>query len=92
MYALVDTVAKTYTACTPVLARDRPLDLGLLVGTLPGGWYLRGRLAGEPPGVYGHIATGMAELESSPLLDQERPLVEFYRRRDRIDLWAPISV
>jgi hypothetical protein len=33
MYALVDTAAQTYTACTPVLERDRPRDLDLVVGT-----------------------------------------------------------
>jgi predicted dehydrogenase len=39
-----------------------------------------------------HIAAGMAELECTPLLDGGRPLVEFYRRRGRIDLWVPMAV
>jgi hypothetical protein len=90
MFALVDTDANSYTVCTPVKDGDDPDSLGLQVGTLPGGWFLRGRIIGEPPQVYEHIADGMAELEAMMPADPTRPLVEFYRRRDEIDLWLPI--
>jgi hypothetical protein len=90
MFALIDTDANSYTVCTPVKEGDDPDGLGLLVGTLRGGCYLRGRIVGEPPQVYGHIADGMAELEARMPADPTRPLVEFYRRRDEIDLWLPI--
>jgi hypothetical protein len=33
----------------------------------------------------------MAELEAMVVADPTRPLVEFYRRRDEIDLWLPIQ-
>ena len=46
MFALIDTDANCYTVCTPVKDGDDPGSLGLQVGTLPGGWYLRGRLVG----------------------------------------------
>jgi hypothetical protein len=91
MFALIDTAAHSYTVCTPVKDDDDPDRLGLQVGTLPGGWYLRGRIVGEPPQVYEHIADGMAELEAMMPADPTRPLVEFYRRRDEIDLWLPIQ-
>ena len=91
MFALIDTDANCYTVCTPVKDGDDPGSLGLQVGTLPGGWYLRGRLVGEPPEVYEHIADGMAELEAMVVADPTRPLVEFYRRRNEIDLWLPIQ-
>jgi hypothetical protein len=90
MFALIDTAANSYTVCTPVKDGDDPDSLGLQVGTLPGGWFLRGRIIGEPPQVYEHIAYGMAELEAMMPADPTRPLVEFYRRRDEIDLWLPI--
>ena len=48
MYASVDAAAGTYTTCTPVRYGDDPQALGLEVGVLPGGDYLRGRLVGEP--------------------------------------------
>jgi hypothetical protein len=65
MYALMDTAQNSYTVATPVRDGDDPDRLGLQVGTLPGGWYLRGRIVGEPPRVYKHIADGMSELEAT---------------------------
>ena len=91
MYARVDTDAGTYTTCTPVRDGDDAVAVGLSVGTLPGGRYLRGRLVGEPPGVYALIAPGMDELLAVAPRDPTRPLVEFYRRRDEIDLWVPVT-
>jgi hypothetical protein len=32
----------------------------------------------------------MAELRAMAQVDEVRPLVEFYRRRDQIELWVPI--
>ena len=90
MYALIDEHLGTYTVCTPLRDGDQPGDLGLQLGTLPGGWYLRGRMVGEPPGLYQHIADGMGELKSAMPADNTRPLVEFYRRHNEIDLWLPI--
>ncbi|MGP4049890.1 hypothetical protein [Streptomyces sp. 2A115] len=90
IYARIDEQRNTYTVCTPIKENDSPDSLGLSVGTLAGGWYLRGLLVGEPPQVYGLIADGMAELQSMSPADELRPLVEFYRRHDRIELWLPI--
>ena len=90
MYASVNTAAGTYTTCTPVRAGDDPQALGLELGVLPGGDYLRGRLVGEPPAVYEQIGPGMAELERLADRDPSRPLVEFYRRRDQVELWVPV--
>ncbi|QFU89473.1 GyrI-like domain-containing protein [Amycolatopsis sp. YIM 10] len=90
MYARADEREGTYTVCTPVKPEDDPAGLGLRVGTLPGGWYLRGRLVGEPPGLYGRIAPGFDELMAVAEPDEARPLVEFYRRYDQVELWLPI--
>jgi hypothetical protein len=91
MYARVDERRNAYTVCTPVKADDRPDSLGLQRGTLAGGWYLRGRLRGEPPQIYEYIADGMAELMAMMPRDDTRPLIEYYRRRDQIELWLPIQ-
>jgi hypothetical protein len=90
MYALIDTQLQTYSVCTPVKDGDVPERLGLDLGTLPGGSYLRGSLAGEPPQIYERIGEGMQALEATAVRDESRPLVEFYRRRDQIELWVPI--
>lgn len=90
MYGRADVRAGTYTACTPIKEEDRPAELGLATGILPGGWYLRGNLTGEPPGIFEKIGAGMAELEGAGPIDDSRPLVEFYRRYDAIELWVPV--
>lgn len=90
MFARVDERAGTYTVCTPVQPGDE--ELGLTTGVLPGGWYLRGHLIGNPDAVYGRIAGGMAELRQAASVDEGRPLVEFYRRHGHIELWVPMRV
>lgn len=90
MYALIDTAQKTYTVCTPIREGDDPEHFGLAAGVLAGGSYLRGRIVGEPPGVYESIGPGLAELQAIGPVDPGRPLVEFYRRRDQIELWLPL--
>jgi hypothetical protein len=60
------------------------------VGTLPGGAYLR-RLQGEPPGIYEEIASTFDEMAQHAAADASRPSIEFYRRRDVIDLLLPAN-
>lgn len=91
MYARADERLKTYTVCTPIKGDDDPDALGLQTGTLPGGVYLRGRLTGEPPSIYERIMPGIQELRTLVgEMDASRPLIEFYRRHDQIELWVPI--
>lgn len=90
MYAMVDTAADTYATCTPVLDRDDPAALGLRTGLLPGGWYLRGRISGEPPALYDRIGPAMQALRARVTAEPGRPLVEFYRRHDQVELWVPV--
>jgi hypothetical protein len=90
MYARADLRLNTYTVCTPVREGDDPESLGLETGTLPGGAYLRGRMVGEPSAIYALIGSGMNELKAMVQVDTTRPLVEFYRRHDQVELWVPI--
>lgn len=90
MYAYADLKNNTYTACTPVREEDDPERLGLQLSTLPGGTFLRGRLVGEPPQVYERIGPAMTRLQAGAEVDGSRPLVEYYRRHDEIELWVPI--
>jgi hypothetical protein len=91
MYGAADLVVGTYTTCTPIRPDDNPVSLGLEVGELRGGRFRRGRLVGEPPAVYSQIGPAFAELESAGGVDRSRPLVEFYKRRDVIELWLPTA-
>lgn len=91
MYAMVDTRAGTYAACTPVKEGDDPARLGLHTAELPGGWYLRARIIGDPPGVYERIGPAMQALTAlAAPADSCRPLIEYYRRHDEIELWVPV--
>jgi hypothetical protein len=91
MYATADVSLGVYTTCTPIRAADDPSALGLRVGQLPSGRFRRGRLRGEPPGIYALIGAGFEELEATiPAADRRRPLVEYYKRHDEIELWVPV--
>ena len=91
MYAMVDLADASYAACTPVRGDDDPAALGLETGVLPGGWYLRARITGEPPGLYDRIGPAMRALAAAATVDPGRPQVEYYRRHDEIELWVPVS-
>ncbi|HEU5244863.1 MAG TPA: GyrI-like domain-containing protein [Gaiellaceae bacterium] len=88
-YGAFDPVAKDYRACVEVREGDEPVP-GLESGTLPGGRYLRARLRGEPPAVYEQIGSTFQELERQARQDESRPSLEWYRRRDEIDVLLPI--
>lgn len=90
MYAAAALAAGTYTTCTPVRPDDDPAALGLQVADLPGGRFRRGRLRGEPPEVYSLIGVGFEELQSGCVMDAGRPLIEFYKRHDEIELLVPV--
>ena len=70
---------------------DDPVELGLEVGTIPGGRYARVRHNGDPPAVYELIAPTFRRLAAHPDRDPSRPEIEFYRRHDVIDLLLPIT-
>lgn len=88
-YGAFDPVADDYRACVEVREGDKLVE-GLESGTLPGGRYLRARLRGEPPAVYERIGPTVDELERARTPDKSRPLLEWYRRLDEIDVLLPI--
>ena len=91
-YGTFDPRTKEYRVCVQVKEGDDPTSLGLELGVIPGGTYLRERLRGEPPAIYQQIAPTFQKLvkrAASP--DQSRPSIEFYRERDEIDLLLPVA-
>ena len=81
---------KEYRVCVQLKEGDEPDALGLEVGTLPGGRYLRARLRGEPPALYERIAPTFQALLQTATGDETRPSIKFYRRHDEIDLLLPV--
>ena len=72
-----------YVVCVQLREDDDPQALGLEVGSLPGGRYALQRLMGEPPDVYDLIGPTFERLSQRPDRDRTRPVIEFYRRRNR---------
>lgn len=58
-------------------------------GSIPGGTYLRARLRGEPDDTTPRISETFAAMAAAATSDL-RSGVEFYRRRDEVDLLFPI--
>jgi hypothetical protein len=81
-----------YRVCVQMREGDDPAAFGLELGALPGGRYLRARLRGEPPDVYDRIGPTFQALARSATSDDSRPSLEFYRRRDEIDLLLPVAL
>ena len=80
-----------YRACVVTKEGDDARALGLEEGALPGGRYLRARLQGEPPALYGRIGPTFEVLVRQAAPDETRPSLEFYRRHDEIELLLPVS-
>ena len=85
-YGAFDPVTATYSVCAVL----HPGEFGAERGTLPGGRYACVRLHGEPPGVYEEIGPTAERLAQRPDADHARPTLEYYRRRDLIDVLVPI--
>lgn len=89
-YGLVDAVRGEYLVSTRISSADPPDRFGLEVGELAAGTYLRIRLHGVPPALYDEIPDGFVRLHDYAPADPERHDVEFYRRRDEVELWMPV--
>ncbi|MFD1048675.1 hypothetical protein ACFQ1S_25665 [Kibdelosporangium lantanae] len=90
-YGVFDENAVEYHVCAEIRPDDPADRFGLEVGELAGGAYARMVLKGDPPEVYGGIGPGFEALRSTVERDRGRHDVEFYRRRDEIELWVPVS-
>ena len=89
-YGAFDPVSSTYSVCAVPRPDDDPATFGAEPGTLPGGRYACMRLQGEPPAVYDQIGPTAERLAQRPDADHARPTLEYYRRRDVIDILVPI--
>lgn len=89
-YGALDPATGDYLVCVQAEEDDDAEALGLERGVLPGGRYARAILEGEPPGVYDEIGPAFRRLAQRPDTDPSRPSIEFYRRRDRIEILEPV--
>jgi hypothetical protein len=90
-YGVFDPTTSEYRVCVQWQDGDDAEALGLEDGSLPGGRYARERLEGEPPDIYRLIKPTFEQLAQRPDRDPSRPDIEYYRRRDVIDLLLPVA-
>jgi hypothetical protein len=81
----------SYRASAEIREGDIPDVLGLDRSVVPGGTYLSVRLRGEPPQLYARIPDAFGRLQAVAARDGTRPCIEWYRRRDEVDLLMPVA-
>lgn len=90
MMGLVYSHERVYRLSSVRLDRDGSIPLGLDETVIPGGRYLRLRLRGDAPAIYGSIADVFEVLFQRADHDPLRPHMEYYRREGEVDCLVPI--
>jgi DNA gyrase inhibitor GyrI len=90
-YGISNPAAGTYRACVALREGDRAEALGLKECVLEGGSYLRMRLKEEPPTLHERIMAVFEELQEVYRRDRGRPRLEYYRRRNEVDVLMPVA-
>jgi DNA gyrase inhibitor GyrI len=86
LFGYWDPSSMEYRACYAEREDDDPR---LERRVLPGGTYQRSRLKGDD--AYERIGPAFDELAKDAPLDDGRPWLEVYRRRDEVDVLVPIK-
>lgn len=91
MFGLDYDNEKVYRVCSKVLEEDEGETFGLNEFTFEGGKYRRLRLKENPPQLYEKIGPAFELLikEYSNEIDWERPLIEYYKSENILDVMVP---
>ena len=79
-----------YHACVERIDTDDPTAMGLEVGSLAGGLYVRRRLDDWPSKI-SRLPQIVGELIAANSHDTSRPTLEYYRSRTELDVLLPVS-
>lgn len=90
MMAVVFPEQGVYRLATAMRDDDDPDALGLEMGALPGGEYLRLILVDEPQRVYRNIGPAFDELHYLGDRDAARPSIEVYARSGEVHCLLPV--
>jgi hypothetical protein len=90
-YRMLDE-GEEYYACVERLPGEDPTTLGLEVGTIPGGKYVRRRVWDwESVVAAGRMKEISEEFARGYSLDTERPSIEFYRSMKELHILLPLA-
>jgi hypothetical protein len=80
-----------YFACVEKIAGDDPIKMGLDVGPLPGGLFVRRKLTDwEKIIAAGKLGEHFEELIRTHQFDRSRPEIEYYRSMSELHLLLPV--
>jgi hypothetical protein len=91
MMAVVFPDREVYRLSTLMRDEDDPDALGLRMGVLPGGAYLRLSLRGDARGVHRDIGPAFEELRGLGEYDASRPCIEIYQSPREVDCLLPVT-
>jgi hypothetical protein len=90
MMAVVFAEQGIYRLATAMRDEDDPDALGLEMGALPGGDYLRLHLEDDPRRVYQNIGPAFDDLHFLGEHDPSRPSIELYVQHGEVDCLLPV--
>jgi len=80
-----------YFACVEKMPHDDPKAMGLDVGTIPGGLYVRRKIFDwESVIAQGKLGSIFKEMVQSYPVDRSRPDIEYYRSMSELHLLVPV--
>jgi len=91
MMAVVFPEKEIYRLATVMRDEDDPDALGLRMGVLPGGAYLRLSLTGDTRRVHRDIGLAFEELRGLGEYDAGRPCIEVYQSPQAVDCLLPVT-
>lgn len=91
MMAVVFPERGIYRLATAMRDDDDPDAMGLQIGALPGGAYLRLALVDEAPRLYQNIGPAFIELQALGDHDPSRPSVELYCGQGEVECLLPVA-
>ena len=78
-----------FWACIQLEINEVPRELGLPVGVIPGGRYAYKKFRGPVEELQGAVNQTLEQLAGDVRIDRHRPIVEHYRRHDRLTVYIP---
>lgn len=78
-----------FWACIQLETDEVPCELRLPVAVIPGGRYAYKKFRGPVEQLHGAVNQTLEQLAGDVRIDRKRPIIEHYRRHDRLTVYVP---